>query len=49
MDLQAVIRNVNKKEDGTGFRIGIAFESISQTDRFALHYFTNTLAQKTHG
>lgn len=47
LNLQAIIRNINKKDDGTGYRVGIAFENVTQNDGLALHYFTHTLAQRT--
>lgn len=42
--LAVTIRNIHTKADGSGFRIGIGFEQISQNDALILHYAINTIA-----
>jgi c-di-GMP-binding flagellar brake protein YcgR len=44
LSLSAIVRNIHKKEDGTGFRIGVGFENVSQNDALMLHYFINNIA-----
>ena len=46
LNLSAIIRNIKRNADDACFRTGIGFESISQNDGLALHYYTNMLAQQ---
>lgn len=39
-----IIRNIHPKEDGSGFRVGVGFESVAQNDALILHYVINTIA-----
>ncbi len=48
LELLTIIRNIRPKDDGTGFCIGIGFESVPMNDGLTLHFFTNALAHKTH-
>lgn len=44
LEFSITVRNIHKKEDGTGFRIGVGFENISQNEALMLHYFINNIA-----
>lgn len=44
LDFAATVRNIYKKDDGTGFRIGIGFEQVVKNDALVMHYFINNIA-----
>lgn len=44
LDVSAIVHNVHKKEDGTGFRIGVGFENVAQNEALILHYYINSIA-----
>lgn len=45
LKFSAVIHNVQKKPDGTGFYIGVGFKEVAQNERLILHYFIDSVAQ----
>lgn len=46
LSMPAEIRNIHRKENDAGFRIGLGFENVSQNDSLILHYFINIIAQE---
>ena len=44
LNIPVIIRNIHPKEDGSGFHIGVGFESVAQNDALILHYVINTIA-----
>ncbi|MDO9052524.1 MAG: flagellar brake protein [Gallionella sp.] len=44
LNIPFIIRNIHPKEDGSGFRVGVGFESLAQNDALILHYVINTIA-----
>lgn len=45
LNISAAIRKIYPKENEPGYRIGLEFENISQSDALVLHYFINTISQ----
>ncbi len=44
MNMDVVIRNVQKKQIGSGFCIGVSFENMAKNDELILHYFFKYMA-----
>lgn len=48
LDLAITVRNVHPKENGTGCRVGVGFENVSQNDALILHYYIDNIALGTN-
>lgn len=45
LNIAIKLRNIHHKPDGSGLRIGVGFEEITQNETLILHYFIHSLAQ----
>lgn len=45
MNINAVIHNIHRNEEGTGFKTGLEFQDVSQNDRLVLHYYIDSVRQ----
>lgn len=48
LNISVIICNIQQKEDGTGFRIGVGFENIAQNEALILHYYINSIALRSN-
>ena len=45
MKMLAAIRNIHRKEDNAGYKIGLEFLDVSQNDHLILNYFIDSVTQ----
>jgi c-di-GMP-binding flagellar brake protein YcgR len=44
LDIAIIVRNIQKKENGNGFRIGVVFLNVTKEQVMTLHYYVNNIA-----